>query len=40
MKDTYTRYWFKCVIYEQVESGLVFVRESIDFYFKFEKVWI
>lgn len=38
MKDVSTRDWFECVVYEQVESGLLFVRESEDFYFKFERV--
>ena len=36
MKDITTRDWYECVIYEQVETGLIFVREAIDFYFKFE----
>ncbi len=38
MKDPETREWHECVVYRQEESGLVFVRESIDFYYKFELV--
>lgn len=38
MKDLTTRHWFDCVIYQQIESGLVFVREIRDFKNKFEKI--
>jgi hypothetical protein len=38
MKDVTSRDWHECVIYEQVETGLVFVREAVEFYFKFEMV--
>ena len=38
MKDQETRKWWNCVVYKQDESGLIFVRELIDFYYKFEKV--
>ena len=30
--------WVQCIIYKQVESGLIFCREIVDFYFKFELV--
>lgn len=38
MKDTNSRDWYECIIYEQVETGLVFVREGVDFYNKFNLV--
>jgi hypothetical protein len=38
MKDQKTRKWWKCVVYKQEKTGLVFCREIIDFYFKFELV--
>ena len=37
-KSRKTRVWYNSIIYEQVESGLVFVRESVDFYNKFNLV--
>ncbi len=38
MKDPHTRKWLPCVVYEQVESGMVFVREEEEFFklFKYE----
>lgn len=36
LKDEITREWKSCVIYTN-DSGLVFVRCAIDFYFKFDK---
>jgi hypothetical protein len=36
LKDEVTREWKSCVIYTN-ESGLMFVRDAIEFYFKFDK---
>lgn len=38
MKDQETRKWWNCVVYRQEETGLIFCRELIDFYYKFELV--
>ena len=37
-KDVYSGDWVNCVFYTQDESGLMFAREEVDFYFKFERV--
>jgi hypothetical protein len=37
-KDINSREWYDSVIYRQDESGLIFTRYAIDFYFKFERV--
>jgi|LakMenEpi03Aug12_release.lakeMendotaPanAssembly.Ray.scaffolds.fasta_scaffold2569132_1 hypothetical protein len=38
MKDQETRKWWNCVVYRQEETGLIFCRELIDFYYKFKLV--
>lgn len=38
MKDISNRQWTSCVIYEQVGTGRVFVREFSEFYKLFKKV--
>ena len=39
-KSRKSRVWYNSIVYEQIESGLVFTREEKDFYSKFEKVWV
>ena len=38
MKCPETRKWAKAIMYEQIESGLVFVREKEEFFKLFEKL--
>jgi hypothetical protein len=37
-KSRKSRVWYNSIVYEQIESGLVFTREEKDFYSKFKKV--
>lgn len=38
IKNQKTREWDDVIIYQQEESGLVFVRNTIEFYFKFDLI--
>lgn len=38
MKNTETRVWQPCVIYQAVKTEKRYVRESVDFYYLFKKL--
>jgi len=38
VKDELTRSWTSCVVYKQIESGMIFVRENVEFHRLFKLV--